>query len=572
MQQEQSAIEAVVLWLNNVIWNPAFIWLCLGVGLFFSLMTRFAQVRHFTEMCRLLFRTDNSTEHGISSFQALSVSLSGRVGIGNIAGVAAAIGFGGPGAVFWMWVVAFLGASTAYVESTLGQIYKVHDKDAGMYLGGPAYYFERCLGWRWYGILFAVAATFACGLFLIGPQANGVASAMVQIFGEGQAVTTGIAGEVGSHRLIATACVLVLLSFIIFGGIRRIASFAQVIVPFMALAYIVLAMIIVFININRVPELLALIVGDAFNPAAGFGAAIGMGVKRGIYSNEAGQGTGAHAAAAAAVEHPVQQGLVQAFSVYIDTLFVCTATALIILMTKQYNIVADQHFAGEATQYIATYLKDASGAVINADPDLVVVSSSGKDSLQEDQLASLKEQFTVLVVDYNKQSWQDLATQLGAALGLEDKASAAATDFDTYLNEAKGKITPPSGGVTLVSYNGPSTEQGIGKKDSAHAVLMTSLGCEIVEADPSLDTGSHQQSGFMFVSYENLSAAITGESVFLIKAGEDGVSKFTGDETLANLPAVTSDQVYYLGETSFRIDFYSGKLVADAVVEQLGAS
>ena len=368
MQQEQTAIETVVLWLNDVIWNPSFIWLCLGVGLFFSLMTRFAQVRHFAEMCRLLFRTDNSTEHGISSFQALSVSLSGRVGIGNIAGVAAAIGFGGPGAVFWMWVVAFLGASTAYVESTLGQIYKVHDKEAGVFLGGPAYYFERCLGWRWYGILFAVAATFACGLFLIGPQANGVASAMVQIFGEGQAVTTGIAGEVGSHRLIATACVLVLLSFIIFGGIRRIASFAQVIVPFMALAYIVLAMVIVFININRVPELLALIVSDAFNPAAGFGAAIGMGVKRGIYSNEAGQGTGAHAAAAAAVEHPVQQGLVQAFSVYIDTLFVCTATALIILMTKQYNIVAGQHFAGEATQYIATYLKDASGAVINADP------------------------------------------------------------------------------------------------------------------------------------------------------------------------------------------------------------
>ena len=368
MPQEKSVIEAAVLWLNDVIWNPSFIWLCLGVGLFFSVMTRFAQVRHFAEMCRLLFRSDDSSEHGISSFQALSVSLSGRVGIGNIAGVAAAIGFGGPGAVFWMWVVAFLGASTAYVESTLGQIYKVHDKESGMYLGGPAYYFERCLGWRWYGILFAVAATFSCGLFLIGPQANGVASAVVQIFGEGETVKTGIAGAVGSHRLIATACVLVLLAFIIFGGIRRIANFAQVVVPFMALAYIVLAMIIVFININRVPELLALIVSDAFSPTAGLGAAIGMGVKRGIYSNEAGQGTGAHAAAAAAVEHPVQQGLVQAFSVYIDTLFVCTATALIILMTQQYNIVADQSFAGDATQYLVTHLKDASGAVINADP------------------------------------------------------------------------------------------------------------------------------------------------------------------------------------------------------------
>ena len=364
-------LNSLVGSINDFLWTYIIIVVLVGCGLWFTLSTKLVQLCALPEMVRLLtgdLGRRPSGRKAISSFQAFCVSTASRVGVGNIAGVAIAIVTGGPGAVFWMWVVAFLGASTAYVESTLGQIYKVHDKDAGMYLGGPAYYFERCLGWRWYGILFAVAATFACGLFLIGPQANGVASAMVQIFGEGQAVTTGIAGEVGSHRLIATACVLVLLSFIIFGGIRRIASFAQVIVPFMALAYIVLAMIIVFININRVPELLALIVSDAFNPAAGFGAAIGMGVKRGIYSNEAGQGTGAHAAAAAAVEHPVQQGLVQAFSVYIDTLFVCTATALIILMTKQYNIVAGQHFAGEATQYIATYLKDASGAVINADP------------------------------------------------------------------------------------------------------------------------------------------------------------------------------------------------------------
>jgi len=368
MHSEKNTVEAVVLWLNDVIWNPSFIWLCLGVGLFFSLMTRFAQVRHFAEMCRLLFKTDNSSEHGISSFQALSVSLSGRVGIGNIAGVAAAIGFGGPGAVFWMWVVAFLGASTAYVESTLGQIYKVRDAKTGEYLGGPAYYFERCLGWRWYGILFAIAAILSCGLFLLGPQANGVANAMAEVFGEGKMVESGLVGSVGTHRLITTAGVLVLLGFIIFGGIKRIANFAQIVVPFMALAYIILAMIIVFININRVPALFALIVGDAFSPTAGLGAAIGMGVKRGIYSNEAGQGTGAHAAAAAEVEHPVQQGLVQAFSVYIDTLFVCTATALIILMTQQYNIVADQHFAGEATQYLVTNLKDANGAVINVDP------------------------------------------------------------------------------------------------------------------------------------------------------------------------------------------------------------
>ncbi|MDO4643859.1 MAG: alanine/glycine:cation symporter family protein [Cardiobacteriaceae bacterium] len=361
-------LEAAIAWLNGLIWSPVFIWLCLGVGLFFSLMTRFAQVRHFAEMWRLLFRTDNSSEHGISSFQALAVSLSGRVGIGNIAGVAAAIGFGGPGAVFWMWVVAFLGASTAYVESTLGQIYKIRDTESTEYQGGPAYYFERCLGWRWYGILFAMAAVISCGLFLHGAQANGVTNAMVQVFGEGTLVNSGIASGIGTHRLIATAFILVLLGFIIFGGIKRIANFAQVVVPFMALAYIILALIVVFINIDRVPELFGMIIKDAFNPAAGLGAAIGWGVKRGIYSNEAGQGTGAHAAAAAEVEHPVQQGLVQAFSVYIDTLFVCTATALMILMTKQYNVVADQTFSGAGTQYIIANLRDASGVILNVDP------------------------------------------------------------------------------------------------------------------------------------------------------------------------------------------------------------
>ena len=234
----------------------------------------------------------------------------------------------------------------------------------------------------------------------------------------------------------------------------------------------------------------------------------------------------------------------------------------------QWASVADERGVGVLYSNLEFDLE----AVIAADPDLVVVSSSGKDALKDEQLASLKEQFAVIVVDYNTQSWQDLAAQLGAALGLEDRASAIATEFDGYLSEAKGKIAPPSGGTTLVSYNGSDKEQGIGKKDSAHAVLLTALGFEIVEADSSLDTGSHQQSGFMFVSYENLSRAVTGESVFLIKAGEDDISKFTGDETLANLPAVTSDQVYYLGETSFRIDFYSGKLAVDAVVDQLEKS
>ncbi|MCS4309049.1 AGCS family alanine or glycine:cation symporter [Rheinheimera pacifica] len=327
-------MEGFISALNGIIWSPALIYLCLGAGLFYSILTRFAQVRHFKEMCKLLLNNTESAK-GISSFQALAVSLSGRVGVGNIAGVAAAIGFGGPGAVFWMWVVAFLGASTAYVESTLGQIYKVEEN--GQYRGGPAYYFERCLGWRWLGILFAISAVIGCGIFLPGVQANAVGNAVTQVFGDGNMVVTSF-GEVGTHKLIALAVILIVLAFIIFGGIKRIAHFTQIVVPFMALGYIVLALIVVFLNLDKVPGVLSLIITDAFTAQAGFGAAIGWGVKRGIYSNEAGQGTGPHAAAAAEVEHPSQQGLVQAFSVYVDTLFVCTATALMILITQQYNI------------------------------------------------------------------------------------------------------------------------------------------------------------------------------------------------------------------------------------------
>ena len=327
-------MQAFIDFLNGVIWSPALIYLCLGAGLFYSILTRFAQVRHFKEMWSLLFNSTPS-EKGISSFQALAVSLSGRVGTGNIAGVAAAIGFGGPGAVFWMWVVAFLGASTAYAESTLGQIYKVNDD--GQYRGGPAYYFEKGLRLKWLGVLFALASIIACGVFLPGVQANSVGNAVVQVFGSGSIISTSF-GEVGTTKLVALAIILVVLAFIIFGGIKRIANFTQVIVPFMAMGYIVMALIVVFLNVDQVPGIFSLILSDAFSAQAGFGAAIGWGVKRGVYSNEAGQGTGPHAAAAAEVKHPSQQGLVQAFSVYVDTLFVCTATALMILITQQYNV------------------------------------------------------------------------------------------------------------------------------------------------------------------------------------------------------------------------------------------
>ncbi|GMQ45624.1 alanine/glycine:cation symporter family protein [Vibrio sp. 10N] len=327
-------MQSLVDFLNGIIWSPALIYLCLGAGLFYSILTRFVQVRHFFEMWRLLL-SGKSSDKGISSFQALAVSLSGRVGTGNIAGVAAAIGFGGPGAVFWMWMVAFFGAATAYVESTLAQIYK--EEDQGEFRGGPAYYIEKAMGQKWYAWIFAIATIFACGVLLPGVQSNSIGNAVETAFGTGAMIETAI-GTISFAKIFTGAVISIILAFIIFGGVKRIAHFTQIVVPFMALAYIIIAFVIILLNIGEVPRIVGMILGDAFTPMAGFGAAIGWGVKRGVYSNEAGQGTGPHAAAAANVDHPAQQGLVQSFSIYIDTLLVCSATAFMILITGAYNV------------------------------------------------------------------------------------------------------------------------------------------------------------------------------------------------------------------------------------------
>ncbi|MCJ2378414.1 alanine:cation symporter family protein [Vibrio sp. ZSDZ34] len=327
-------MQTFVDFLNGIIWSPVLIYLCLGAGLFYSVLTRFVQVRHFFEMWRLLL-SGKSSEKGISSFQALAVSLSGRVGTGNIAGVAAAIGFGGPGAVFWMWVVAFFGAATAYAESTLAQIYK--EEDEGEFRGGPAYYIEKAMGQKWYAWIFAIATIFACGVLLPGVQSNSIGNAVEAAFGTGDMIETAI-GTISFAKIVTGTVISIILGFIIFGGVKRIAHFTQVVVPFMALAYIIVAFVIILLNVNEIPRIIGMILGDAMTPMAGIGAAIGWGVKRGVYSNEAGQGTGPHAAAAANVDHPAQQGLVQSFSIYIDTLLVCSATAFMILITGAYNV------------------------------------------------------------------------------------------------------------------------------------------------------------------------------------------------------------------------------------------
>ncbi|WP_068824864.1 alanine/glycine:cation symporter family protein [Pseudomonas sp. BMS12] len=320
-------MNELVSTLNGLVWSPALIYLCLGVGLYFSLRGRFLQVRHFKEMIKLMLG-GRSDEHGITSFQALTMTLAGRVGTGNIAGVATAITFGGPGAVFWMWMVAFLGASSAFVESTLGQVYK-EDID-GQYRGGPAFYIEKGLGMKWFAWVFAIVTIFACGLLLPGVQANSIASSVQTAFDVEPTVTAAV--------------LAILIGLIIFGGVKRIAHFTQVVVPFMALGYILVALVVILLNIHQLPGVIALIFKSAFGLEAGFGAILGMaiqwGVKRGVYSNEAGQGTGPHASSAAAVSHPAKQGLVQGFSVYIDTLFVCSATAFMLLITGQYNVQA----------------------------------------------------------------------------------------------------------------------------------------------------------------------------------------------------------------------------------------
>ncbi|NMG55876.1 alanine/glycine:cation symporter family protein [Aromatoleum aromaticum] len=319
-------MDGLISTINSYVWSPALVYLCLGVGLYFSIRTRFMQVRSVGEMIRLMFQ-GKSSDAGVSSFQALAIALSGRVGTGNIAGVATAITFGGPGAVFWMWMVAFLGASTAYVESTLAQIYKEKD-DNGQYRGGPAYYIEKAMGQRWYAWIFAVATVIAMGVLLPGVQANSIASGLNTAWGIAPAVTA--------------ALIVITLGFIIFGGVKRIAHFAEFVVPFMAVAYVLVALVIVLLNVERVPEMFRLIFASAFGLEAGFGAVLGLavqwGVKRGIYSNEAGQGSGPHAAAAAEVSHPAKQGYVQAFSVYIDTWLVCSATAFMLLATGMYNV------------------------------------------------------------------------------------------------------------------------------------------------------------------------------------------------------------------------------------------
>ena len=314
--------------INDALWGYVIIIVLVGCGVWFTIRSRFVQFRMFGEMLRLL--TDSSVrptghEKHISSFQAFAVSLASRVGTGNLAGVATAIAVGGPGAVFWMWVMALFGAATAFVESTLGQLFKRHHSDS--FIGGPAYYIERGLHCRWMAVLFAVLITATFGLANNSVQSNTICGAMEGAFGWSPA-TTGV---------VLTVFTLV----IVFGGIQRIARVSSVLVPVMALGYFVLAVVVVVMNIEHVPHVFKVIIDSAFGLEQAIGGTVGAaimnGVKRGLFSNEAGEGSAPNAAATAAVSHPVKQGLIQSLGVFTDTLLVCSCTAFIILISGLYD-------------------------------------------------------------------------------------------------------------------------------------------------------------------------------------------------------------------------------------------
>lgn len=323
----------------NIIWALPLTILALGTGLYFTLRMKFPQVRLIKDMVTFLLgkdrkKEDKTSKEGMSSFQAFALALGGRVGVGNIAGVATAICFGGPGAVFWMWLIAFIGAGTAFSESALAQAYKV--KIDGEYKGGPAYYIEKGMGGKTLAKVFAVVFAIAAIL------ANGITGPTIQAFNFAESAENAFGLNPWIAGFIMAACVAV----VAFGGAKRLGRISELIVPVMAIAYIVIALIILGINFKQIPHMFGLIFSCAFNMNSLYGAIWGStvmwGVKRGIYSNEAGYGSGAHAAAAAEVSHPAKQGLAQSFSVYVDTLFVCTATAIMILSTGMYNVVNEK--------------------------------------------------------------------------------------------------------------------------------------------------------------------------------------------------------------------------------------
>jgi len=313
--------------ITEFLWSYVLVVVLIGIGVVFTLGSRFVQIRHFGEMFRVLRQAFHHQPGHVSSFQALALSVAGRVGAGNIAGVAVAITLGGPGAIFWMWVIGLIGMATSFFECTLAQVYKNNEPD-GTYRGGPAYYMVRGAKKRWLATVYSVLLLITFGMAFVALQSFTASSSLQDAFGI-PVEWTGIA---------LTAVV----GAVVFGGVKRIASVTEIVVPVMAVSYIIVAVIVVLLNLDRVPGAIAIIFTGAFGfdeaIGGGIGAAIMMGARRGLFSNEAGLGSGPNVAAVAWVPHPVNQGIVQMFSVFIDTAIICSSTAFIIIMSDVYII------------------------------------------------------------------------------------------------------------------------------------------------------------------------------------------------------------------------------------------
>lgn len=314
--------------LNNIIWGYVLIYALPILGLFFTISSRFVQFRYFFKMFKILTDTVHDKAGHISSFQALMLSVAGRVGGGNIAGVAVAITLGGPGAVFWMWLIALIGMSTSFFECSLAQLYKEKDaNDPKVFRGGPAYYATKGLNQKWLGILISILLVITFGFAFNAAQSYIISTSFKSTF----ALPTWVTG----------VALTVVFGLVVFGGVKRITKISEFIVPIMAFGYLLIAIVVLFLNYDKIPQLISMIVTQAFSPVAaiggGLGAVIIQGAKRGLYSNEAGLGSAPNVAAVAYVAHPVQQGIVQSFSVFIDTIILCSCTAFMILLSNVYT-------------------------------------------------------------------------------------------------------------------------------------------------------------------------------------------------------------------------------------------
>ena len=319
----EGAINTLATSCSDFLWTYLLIAALIACGVYFTIRSRFVQFRMLGEMVRLLADT---TGHGsgkrhISSFEAFAVSVATRVGTGNLAGVATAIAIGGPGAVFWMWMIALIGSATAFVESTLAQLFKRQSTDS--FIGGPAYYILHGMHSKWLSATFAVLLTLTFGLSFNSIQSNTICQAMEHAFQF-------------DPTIVGVLLSLLALS-IIFGGIHRIARVSSILVPLMAVGYFILALVVLAMNLDQMPHMFRLIIDSAFGVGQFAGGAIGatmlIGIKRGLFSNEAGEGSAPNVAATAMVTHPVKQGLIQALGVFTDTLLVCSCTAFIILIS-----------------------------------------------------------------------------------------------------------------------------------------------------------------------------------------------------------------------------------------------